>query len=56
MLMYRLLANVPCGWQDIRRELGIDIIEEQTVQLSKVMHPAVYIFNGMIFKTDICMF
>jgi len=40
------LANDPCvlcGWQDIRRELGIDLIEEQKVQLSKVMHPAICI-------------
>lgn len=33
----------PCGWQEIRRELGIETIEEQKVQLSKVMHPVKYL-------------
>lgn len=42
-----------CAWQDIRRELGMEIIEEHTVmEYSKVMHPAIL----SSFLADFCMF
>ncbi|XLR28221.1 hypothetical protein S83_056121, partial [Arachis hypogaea] len=64
-VLFLLPIHLTSGlWQDIRRELGINIIDEQKVQLSKAMiivawngsgNPSA-IFNGDVFKKVLSVF